>query len=116
MGVHTIFSTVRGPFKSVDRLVLREDLSQGQRVRRFAITFDSGGSTPLRTPPSAPAVNGTSVGNRRVVFMAAPATVEIITLQVQQIFTISVQVLLFSVWRENMCTHCEMNEFHRVYR
>ena len=104
MGVHTIFSTVRGPFKSVDRLVLREDLSQGQRVRRFAITFDSGGSTP----PSAPAVNGTSVGNRRVVFMAAPATVEIITLQVQQIFTISVQVLLFSVWRvwrENMCIH-----------
>ena len=78
MDVHTIFSTVRGPYKSVDRLVLREDLSQGQRVRRFAITFDSGGTTP----PSAPAVNGTSVGNRRVVFMAAPASVTVITLQV----------------------------------
>ena len=46
-----------GATATVDRLVLRENLTHGERVRRFTVV----------TAGNATVANGTSVGNRRVV-------------------------------------------------
>ena len=56
----------------VDRVVVREDVRKGQRIRSF--TIDTRGPAARAGAWAEGAANGTSVGNRKVAFLRQGAT------------------------------------------
>ena len=64
---------------AIDRVQIREDLSQGQIVRNFTLTavLDDGSTSPL-----CPDRGGTSIGNRYICAMKAPLQVRSLTLTI----------------------------------
>jgi len=62
---------------SIDRIVMQEDQSAGQVVRRYEVDAVLVGS-PTWTELS----NGTSIGNKKIDILRAPVTVTIVTLSI----------------------------------
>eukprot|EP01116_Phalansterium_solitarium_P016962 TRINITY_DN405_c0_g1_i1.p1 TRINITY_DN405_c0_g1~~TRINITY_DN405_c0_g1_i1.p1 ORF type:complete len:619 (-),score=278.33 TRINITY_DN405_c0_g1_i1:113-1969(-) len=56
------------PGTKLDRIAIREDQAQGQRIRQYTVSYDNGSGSWL------PFSKGTSVGNRRIDLGAAAVT------------------------------------------
>ena len=70
-------SSIKGA--AIDRVQIREELSQGQVVRNFSLSalLTNGSSLPL-----CPQRGGTSIGNKYICVMQSPLQVESLTLTV----------------------------------
>ncbi|XP_062507751.1 uncharacterized protein LOC134184152 isoform X2 [Corticium candelabrum] len=65
-GVGPVLTIMINPPTTIDRIVLQEDQSQGQRVRTYNVSIST------MSGLSASTVNGTSIGNKKIDLLPAP--------------------------------------------